>query len=90
MVDIASARAMLQKLVDTLEPRTARMVLDSATDIFNAPGLARNDKAYAAFIVGNALFQRNDRTMGCEWVRKATELDPLRDLYRTILEQCQR
>jgi hypothetical protein len=66
------------------------MVLDSATDIFNAPGLARNDKAYAAFVVGNALFQRNDRTQGCEWVRTATELDPLQDSYRKILEQCQR
>jgi len=90
MVDIASARAMLKELVDTLEPRTARMVFDSATDIFNAPGLARNDKAYAAFVVGIALFQLNDRTRGCEWVRRATELDPLQDSYRTILEQCQR
>jgi len=90
MVDLASARAMLDKLVDTLEPRTARMVFDSATDIFNAPGLARNDKAYAAFVVGNALFQANDRTMGCEWMRRARDLDPLRDTYRKLLEQCQR
>ncbi len=90
MVDIASARAMLDELVDTLKPRTWRMVLDSATDIFNAPGLARNDKAYAAFVVGSALFQANNRTEGCEWVRTATELDPLRDPYRKTLEQCQR
>ena len=66
------------------------MVFDSATDIFNAPGLARNDKAYAAFVVGIALFQLNDRTGGCERVRRATELDPLQDSYRKILEQCQR
>lgn len=90
MVDIASARAMLTQLMDTLEPRTARMVLDSATHIFNAPGLARSDKAFAAFVVGNALFQADDRTQGCEWVRRATVLDPLQNSYRTILEQCQR
>jgi serine/threonine-protein kinase len=89
-VDAANARLLLDKLVDTLEPRTARLVLDSARDIFNARGLASKEKAYAAFVVANALFQANDRAKGCEWVRTATELDSLRESYRKLLDQCQR
>ncbi len=90
MVDIVGARALLDTLAFTLEPRNARMVLDSATDIYNAPGLARTDKAYAAFVVANAFFQTNNRANGCEWMRTATELDPLKDMYRKLLDQCQR
>lgn len=89
-VDAANARLLLDKLVDTLEPRTARLVLDSARDIFNARGLASKEKAYAAFVVANAFFQANDRAQGCEWVRTATELDSLRESYRKLLDQCQR
>ena len=62
----------------------------SAHDIFNAPGLVPQDKAYAAFVVANAFFQANDRRRGCEWVRTATELDSLRESYRKLLDQCQR
>ena len=89
-VDVANARILLDTLFDTLEPKTARLVLDSARDIFNAPGLASTDKAYAAFVVANAFFQANDRVEGCEWVRTATELDSLRESYRKLLDQCQR
>jgi serine/threonine-protein kinase len=90
VIDVAAARALLDKLVDTLEPRTARMVLDSAHHIFSAPGLAANDKAYAAFVVANAFFQANDRARGCDWVRTAAVLDSLRESYRKLLEQCSR
>ena len=90
VIDVAAARALLDKLVDTLEPRTARMVLDSAHHIFSAPGLAANDKAYAAFVVANAFFQANDRARGCEWVRTAAVLDSLRESYRKLLDQCRR
>jgi eukaryotic-like serine/threonine-protein kinase len=90
VIDVAAARALLDKLVDTLEPRTARMVLDSAHHIFSAPGLAANDKAYAAFVVANAFFQTNDRAKGCEWVRTAAVLDSLRESYRKLLDQCRR
>ena len=94
-INVAAARVLLDKLVDTLlvdtlEPSTARMVLDSAHHIFNAPGLAANDKAYAAFVVATAFFQMNDRARGCEWVRTATVLDSLRESYRKLLDQCQR
>ncbi len=90
VIDVAAARALLNRLVDTLEPRTARMVLDSAHHIFSAPGLAANDKAYAAFVVANAFFQANDRARGCEWVRTAAVLDSLRESYRKLLDQCRR
>ena len=92
-INVARARDLLDDLLlDKLEPRTAAMVLDSATHIFNAPGIARGDKAYAAFVIGNALFQppAQDRQQGCAWVRTATELDPAQPLYTKILAACAR
>jgi len=91
-IDVKRARELLDNLfLNRLEPRTARMVRDSALDIFNAPGLAPKDKAYAAFIVGKAYFQppANDRTNGCEWVRRATDLDPADTSYAKIAAHCQ-
>ncbi|HEV2750981.1 MAG TPA: hypothetical protein VGV12_10715, partial [Gemmatimonadales bacterium] len=97
VIDVARARDLLDTLFFTVEPRNARMVLDSAHHIYSAPGLTASDKAYAAFVVANAFFQRNDRNdraMGCEWVRTATVtapvLDSLRESYRKLLAQCQR
>jgi serine/threonine protein kinase len=91
-IDVARARGLLDVLVDSLEPRNALMVRDSAQDIFDAPGITPKDKAYAAFVVGNAYFQPplQDRKRGCAWVRTATELDPEHPSYARILEQCQR
>ena len=90
-VDVRRARELLDNLFFyQLEPRTARMVRDSALDIFNAPGMASRDRAYAAFVVGNAYFQppANDRTRGCEWVRRAVDLDPADTSYPKIVAHC--
>jgi len=90
-VDVRRARELLDNLFFyQLEPRTARMVRDSALDIFNAPGTASRDRAYAAFVVGNAYFQppANDRTRGCEWVRRAVDLDPADTSYPKIVAHC--
>jgi serine/threonine protein kinase len=92
-IDVRRARELLDNLFFyQLEPRTARMVRDSALDIFNAPGVASRDKAYAAFVVGNAYFQppANDRTRGCEWVRRAVDLDPADTSYPKIVAHCRR
>jgi hypothetical protein len=64
------------------------MVLDSAMHIFNAPGIASSDKAYAAFVVGNAYFQQFNRRRGCDWVRTATVLSPTDTTYPKILARC--
>jgi serine/threonine-protein kinase len=88
-IDVARAQELLDTLfVNRLVPTTARMVRDSAIDIFNAPGITTSDKAYAAFVYGMALVQMNDRERGCEWVRKARDLNPTDTTYAKILARC--
>ncbi len=88
-IDVARARDVLDDLLlNKLDPRNATMVRDSAMHIFNAPGIASSDKAYAAFVVGNAYFQQFNRRQGCEWVRTATELSPTDTTYPKILARC--
>src|SRR5205807_2452835 len=70
--------------------KTAPWIRDSAIHLFNAPGIARDDKAYAAFVCGMALAQMNDRARGCEWIRKAVELQPADTFYPKIAAQCGR
>ena len=88
-IDVARAQELLDTLfVNRLVPTTARMVRDSAIHIFNAPGITTSDKAYAAFVYGMALVQMNDRERGCEWVRKARDLNPTDTTYAKILARC--
>ena len=88
-IDVTQARDVLDDLLlNRLDPRSAAMVRDSAMNIFNAPGIASSDKAYAAFVVGNAYFQQFNRRQGCDWVRTATELSPTDTTYPKILARC--
>ena len=88
-IDVARAEELLDNLLFyQLQPKTAGMVRDSATHIFNAPGIDQRDRAYAAFVLGNAFFQLNDRATGCSWVRKATELSPADTSYAKIAAAC--
>ena len=92
-VNAARGRVQLDRLLDSLAPHNAAATLDSATRIYNALEIADSDKAYAAFVAGNAMFQRFDltdparRAAGCKWVRIAAGLDPLRTTYQKILDQ---
>jgi len=96
-INVARAHELLDTLIfNRLRPTTASMVLDSAQHIFWAPGITLKDKAYAAFVVGNAYFQlydratgKADRPNGCAWVRKAMELDPESSAYRDLVSLCQ-
>src|SRR5438128_424589 len=88
-IDVTRARDVLDDLLlNKLDPRSAAMVRDSAMHIFYAPGIASSDKAYAAFVVGNAYFQQFNRRRGCEWVRTATVLSPTDTTYPKILARC--
>ena len=88
-IDVTRAQDLLDNLLlEKLEPRTALMVRDSATHMFNAPGIAPRDKAYAAFVVGNAYFQLSDRQRGCDWVRTAHDLNPADTTFVKILARC--
>lgn len=89
-IDVARARDLLNDLLLKLEPRNAAIVRDSARHIFDAPGISPRDQAYAAYVHGLARTQppENDRKAGCDWIRKAMELDPSEPRYRDVLAQC--
>jgi len=87
-IDVARAKDLLDDLLEKVNPPNAAMVRDSATHMFYAPGIAPRDKAYAAFVIGNAYFQQFNRDKGCQWVRTATELNPADTNYPQILARC--
>ena len=91
-VNLARATDALDDLIlDKLNENTAVMVRDSAMKFFTAPGISTKDKAYAAFVVGNAFFSQRppDRATGCRYIRTATQLDPASTTYSGLLGQCQ-
>ncbi|HET7379860.1 MAG TPA: serine/threonine-protein kinase [Gaiellales bacterium] len=90
-IDVSRAYDLLDDMMmSKLSPTTATWIRDSALKFFNAPGIATKDKAYAAFVVGNALFNLNDRPQGCQWARKATQLDQSSRAYTQLVSsQCQ-
>src|SRR6185503_128414 len=94
-IDVSRARIALDYLLfERLDSTTASMVRDSARRFYDAPGISATDKAYAAFVLGNAFFSLKrdsikDRANGCEWVRTAVDLDTANTSYRRVRAQCQ-
>jgi serine/threonine protein kinase len=78
-----------EMMMNQLNATSASWIRDSAMKFYNAAGVAQKDKAYAAFVAGNALFNLNNRSEGCRWVRTATQLDPNNSAYTGLLGQCQ-
>ena len=88
-INLALANDALDELIlEKLDTNTAAMVRDSALKFYTAPGIAQKDKAYAAFVVGNAYFSLRDRPTGCRYVRTAVQLDPTSSSYSGLLGQC--
>src|ERR1041385_859186 len=88
-IDVAHAFDALDNLMlNTLNQSTAVLVRDSALAFYNAAGIGQKDKAYAAFVVGHAFFELNDRPTGCRYIRAAVDLDPANPTYPTVLGQC--
>src|SRR5207248_10742864 len=57
-IDVRRAGELLDNMyLYRLAPRTAPWIKDSAFHLFNAPGISREDRAYAAFVYGMALAQ---------------------------------
>jgi len=89
-VDVTNARVVLDNLfLEQLNDTTASMVRDSALRFYRAAGIGVKDKAYAAFVVGQAYFSLKDRPGGCEWIRTAAELAPTDNTYLGVRAQCQ-
>jgi serine/threonine-protein kinase len=91
-IDVARAKNLLDDLLEKLSPLNQAIVRDSAKHIFDVPNIAPEVKAYAAYVIGLATFQppQNDRAAGCEWIRKAMNLDSSQPRYRDLFAQCQR
>jgi len=76
----------LNELVDR-DPNGAR---DSATVLYNDDGVAKTDKAMAAFVIANAYWKLGNRPQGCTWIRRAQTLDPATPTFGTVAQtQCQ-
>src|SRR2546430_9441037 len=86
------SRDLLDDLLLKLSPLNQAMVRDSAKHIFDLHDIAPEVKAYAAYVVGLATTQppQNDRAAGCEWIRKAMNLDSSQPRYRDLFAQCRR
>jgi eukaryotic-like serine/threonine-protein kinase len=88
-IDVSNAFDLLDDMMlNKLKPANATWIRDSSLKFFNAPGISTKDKAYAAFVAGNAYFSLNDRTQGCQWVHTAQRLDPTSSVYSGFLSQC--
>lgn len=86
---MALAEPKLNELLDSIESYPNKMVRDSATDFFNAPGISARNQAMAAFVIANTYFQMKERTTGCDWVRRASTIDPSRAMFSNFISaQC--
>jgi len=87
--NLAGAGAALTELLDSIDSYSNKMVRDSASAFYNAPGISKSDKAMAAFVIGNTYFQLQDRAQGCSWIRRAGSIDPSSSVYSTLVRaQC--
>ena len=87
-IDVSQAQSLLDALADSLAPKNAGMVRDSARHIFDAPGITQKDKAFAAYVLGTAYLQLNDRSQGCDWIGVAARLDPAKAFYGDLSARC--
>ncbi len=88
-INVLMARNALDDLfLVKLDSNTAGMVRDSALKFYTAPGMSVKDKAYAAFVVGQAYFNLKNRPTGCRYIRTANQLDPADNTYSGLIGQC--
>jgi serine/threonine protein kinase len=88
-VDLALAGEALNELLDSIDSYPTALVRDSARVLFDAPGIATNDKAFAAFVMGNTFFKERDRSQGCGWIQRASAINPSSSVYSGFVrEQC--
>jgi len=86
---LAAVGSALNNLMDSIDAYPNKMVRDSATALFHASGIGVKDSALAAFVIGNTYFQMRDRAQGCDWVRRASNIDTVSRVYsRFIQAQC--
>ncbi|MQA89711.1 MAG: protein kinase [Gemmatimonas sp.] len=95
-VTAVNAEEVLFELLGRLDPNASRPVLagvrDTAEFVFDLPGVATNERAFAAYILGNALLPLGDTVGSVSWLEQAVRLRPdgpgyqqLLDTYRQLL-----
>ena len=92
-INVANASDILDDLFNNLSDHKvpAAVARDSAEHIFNAPGIAKSDQAFAAYVLANAFAQLDDQQPGqghkataISWAQRATALDPGSAAYRRL------
>ncbi|HKE91268.1 MAG TPA: serine/threonine-protein kinase [Gemmatimonadales bacterium] len=92
-INVANASDILDELFNDLSDHkvSASVARDSAEHIFNASGVAKPDKAFAAYVLATAFAQLDDQEPGrghkataITWAQRATSLDPASAAYRRL------
>jgi len=93
-INVANAFDLLDGLLDRLSHHqvTASVARDSAQHIYSAPGIARKDQAYAAYVLASAFAQLDDEEPGrghkataITWAQRAKALDPGTQAYGQLV-----
>ena len=86
-IDPARAANAVDALFLALDERTmpSAAIRDSAIRIYNGTGVAEKDRAFAAYVVANAVAQLDDRGGAIEWARRAVRHDPGSRAYQQLV-----
>jgi serine/threonine-protein kinase len=86
-VNVALAHDALNALFDQLDGKTLspRVVRDSALAFYDAAGISATDKAFAAWVIGNAYAELQDKPAGCRWAKTAAGLQQ-QELYTSLVQ----
>jgi hypothetical protein len=82
----AALDVLFDAITDTGERSTAtlRMARDSARRLFDAREVAPGDRAFAAYVVANALAALDDRGGACDWARRAVRVNAAVPAYGAL------
>jgi hypothetical protein len=83
-VDATRAEALLNTWFDRLDSLDGATLRDSATLVYDSPGVSAKDRALAAYLVANAYAKLDDRAQGCDWARRAVASDPATRSYAAL------
>jgi hypothetical protein len=83
-IDAARAEALLNGWFDRIDNLDGATLRDSATLVYDSPGISAKKSALAAYLVANAYAKLDDQTRGCEWARRAVATDPTTRSYAAL------
>ena len=92
LVDAASAGEWLfDRVMDEgVNPTNAAAIRDTAEAYYNHPEISQNDKAFAAFALGQAWLNLGDEQQALQWGQLAVNLDGTESGYRAFVATLRR